>query len=59
MASVPKIHLIRTEKTIAELRDARNKNDLHAIFTAALHAHGAPFTTQANPVVAGLILDAA
>ena len=57
-ASVAKVHLIRTEKTVAELRDVRNKDKLHAIFTAALHAHGAPFTPQANPVVAGLILDA-
>ena len=56
-ASVPKIHLVRTEKTVAELRDAHNKENLHAIFTAALHAYGAPFTTQAHPVVAGLILD--
>ena len=58
MSSAPKIHLIRTGKTVAELRDTRNKDDLHAISTAALHAHGAPFTTQATSVVAGLILDA-
>jgi hypothetical protein len=64
---VPKVHLIRTDKTVAELRDAnlaqqnpsaRQPDDLHKIFTNALLAHGAPFTSHAKPVVAGLILDA-
>ncbi|KAK4238137.1 putative peptidase family-domain-containing protein [Achaetomium macrosporum] len=64
---VPKVHLIRTDKTVAELRDAniaqqnpraRQKDDLHKIFTNALLAHGSPFTSHAKPVVAGLILDA-
>ncbi|KAK3303660.1 putative peptidase family-domain-containing protein [Chaetomium strumarium] len=64
---VPKVHLIRTDKTVAELRDAnlaqqnpraRQRDDLHKIFTNALLAHGAPFTSHAKPVVAGLILDA-
>jgi hypothetical protein len=63
---VPKVHLIRTHLTVAELRDAhfaqqnpraRNKDGLHTIFTSALLAHGAPFTSHANPIVAGLILD--
>ncbi|KAL2134850.1 hypothetical protein VTI74DRAFT_10656 [Chaetomium olivicolor] len=66
MASVPKIHLVRTPKTLAELRaanlaqqnpSARNKDGLHQIFTSALLAHGAPFTTASRPIVAGLILD--
>lgn len=65
--TVPKIHLVRTDKTVAELRDAdlaqqnpkaRQADDLHKIFTSALLAHGAPFTSHARPIVAGLILDA-
>ncbi|KAK0639747.1 putative peptidase family-domain-containing protein [Cercophora newfieldiana] len=64
--SIPKIHLVRTEHTVSELRDvqraqqnphATKRDSLHDIFTKALKAHGAPFDTQ-NPVfVAGLILD--
>lgn len=63
---VPKVHLIRTEKTTAELRDANlaqqnpraaRKDELHAIFTAALLAHGGPFASHTRPIVAGLILD--
>ncbi|POS69626.1 metallopeptidase [Diaporthe helianthi] len=66
MQSTAKIHLIRTDKTVAELRNAhvaqQNPNalytdNLHRIFTEALLAHGAPFTSEAKPVVAGLILD--
>ncbi|GAB1315528.1 hypothetical protein MFIFM68171_05738 [Madurella fahalii] len=66
MGSVPKVHLVRTDKTVAELRDAdlaqqnpcaRRKDDLHSIFTKALQAYGAPFVSHAKPVVAGLILD--
>jgi hypothetical protein len=66
MGPVPKIHLVRTNRTLAELRDAdlaqqnpraRRKDDLHSIFTRALQAYGPPFESQANPVVAGLILD--
>ncbi|KAH6618252.1 zinc metallo proteinase [Chaetomium sp. MPI-SDFR-AT-0129] len=64
--SVPKIHLIRTDKTVAELRDANlaqqnprasRADELHTIFEQALLAHGAPFTTHTRPIVAGLILD--
>jgi hypothetical protein len=63
---VPKVHLIRTDKTVAELRNAQlaqqnhragQKDQLHSIFTEALQAHGAPFNSQSNPIVAGLILD--
>jgi hypothetical protein len=66
MRSTAKIHLIRSEKTVAELRDAqvaqqnsrgRNRDDLHKYFSTALKAHGGPFTSSAHPVVAGLILD--
>lgn len=66
MQSTAKIHLIRTDKTVAELRDAqvaqqnpngRRRDDLHKIFSEALQAHGGPFASEAKPVVAGLILD--
>ncbi|KAK4147361.1 putative peptidase family-domain-containing protein [Dichotomopilus funicola] len=64
--SVPKIHLVRTDKTVSELRDANlaqqnpranRADELHTIFEQALLAHGAPFTTHTRPIVAGLILD--
>ncbi|VUC33073.1 unnamed protein product [Clonostachys rosea] len=64
--STIKVHIIRTEKTIAELRDAniaqqnekgRDRDALHRIFSDALKAHGAPFQSHSRPVVAGLILD--
>lgn len=66
MQSTAKVHLIRTDKTVAELRDAqvaqqnsggRRRDDLHKIFSEALLAHGGPFASEARPVVAGLILD--
>ena len=66
MRSTAKIHLVRSEKTIAELRDAqvaqqnpnaRRKDDLFKYFDAALKAYGGPFASSAHPVVAGLILD--
>lgn len=66
MQSTAKIHLIRADKTVAELRDAqvaqqnsngRRRDDLHKIFSEALLAHGGPFASEAKPVVAGLILD--
>jgi Putative peptidase family len=66
MRSTAKIHLIRSEKTTAELRDAqvaqqnqqaRRRDGLHDYFTAALKKHGAPFASSSHPTVAGLILD--
>ncbi|KAF2173612.1 hypothetical protein M409DRAFT_15890 [Zasmidium cellare ATCC 36951] len=66
MKSLPKLHIVRTEKTVAELRDAnvaqqnphaRRPNELHEIFTRALKAYGGPFESGCRPVVAGLILD--
>lgn len=66
MQSTAKIHLIRADKTVAELRDAqvaqqnsngRRRDDLHKIFSEALLTHGGPFASEAKPVVAGLILD--
>lgn len=64
--STAKVHLVRTDKTVAELRDAKyaqqnskaqKPDELHAIFTEALLKHGSPFDSDLQPVVAGLILD--
>lgn len=66
MKSLPKVHIVRTDKTTAELRDAqfaqqnpraRRPDELHEIFTKALKSHGGPFDSNCRPVVAGLILD--
>jgi hypothetical protein len=66
MRSTAKIHLIRSEKKVAELRDAnvaqqneqaRKRDELQTYFTTALKSHGGPFASSAHPVVAGLILD--
>ncbi|KAK3989066.1 metallopeptidase [Cladorrhinum sp. PSN332] len=67
MTAVPRIHLVRTEKSVAELRDIRiaqqnpcpqgQQDQLHQIFTNALQAYGHPFPSDETPVVAGLILD--
>ncbi|KAF7290626.1 hypothetical protein MIND_01302800 [Mycena indigotica] len=65
--AVPKIHVIRSEKTVAQLRDAdvaqqnqhgQRRDDLHKYFEDALRSHGSPFNSAERPVVAGLILDA-
>lgn len=66
LRSTAKVHLIRSSKTVEELRSHRRAqqnpqasepDELHAIFTEALLEHGAPFTKEAFPVVAGMILD--
>ncbi|KAF7193628.1 putative zinc metalloproteinase [Pseudocercospora fuligena] len=66
MASVPKVHIIRTNNTVDMLRDqniaqqnsrGHRREHLHKIFTDALKAHGGPFDSSCRPVVAGLILD--
>lgn len=62
----PKVHIVKTEKSISELRNANyaqqnqqatHPNTLLKIFEDALKTHGAPFETYTRPVVAGLILD--
>ncbi|KAE8382517.1 putative peptidase family-domain-containing protein [Aspergillus bertholletiae] len=67
MGAVPKVHIIRSDKTVAELRDAnvaqqnphgRDRDALHRYFEAALAKSGPPFESSCRPVVAGLILDA-
>lgn len=66
MRTLPKVHIVRTDKTVAELRDpdraqqnrrASKDQSLHQIYTQALKQHGAPFDSSCRPVVAGLILD--
>ncbi|KAF7554334.1 hypothetical protein G7Z17_g2941 [Cylindrodendrum hubeiense] len=66
MDSTAKVHLIRADKTVAELRNAQfaqqnpraaKPNELHEIFSHSLKGYGAPFNSEARPVVAGLILD--
>ncbi|KAF2124387.1 hypothetical protein P153DRAFT_326536 [Dothidotthia symphoricarpi CBS 119687] len=66
MRSTAKVHIIRSEKTIKEIRNARvaqqnpnagRKNGLFKYFMNALNEAGGPFETSARPVVAGLILD--
>ncbi|KAF7332389.1 hypothetical protein MKEN_00120700 [Mycena kentingensis (nom. inval.)] len=54
-AVVPKVHIVRTDKTVAELRE--EGAPLQDIFLGALRAYGAPFDAADRPVVAGLILD--
>lgn len=64
--STAKVHLIRSDRTVAELQDpdfaqqnpqSRFKNQIHKIFARALKVHGGIFDSRACPVVAGLILD--
>ncbi|KAL3458205.1 putative peptidase family-domain-containing protein [Aspergillus heterothallicus] len=66
-AMVAKVHLIRSTRTVAELRDAqvaqqnprgRDRDALHRYFEAAIVASGIPaLSAAARPVVAGMILD--
>ncbi|OJD13378.1 hypothetical protein AJ78_06167 [Emergomyces pasteurianus Ep9510] len=66
MRSTAKIHLVGTDKTVAELRDpniaqqnsrASDKGRLFDIFLDALKNYGSPFEPSSHPIVAGLILD--
>lgn len=66
MRSVAKIHLVRSDKTTAELRNpqvaqqnerADRPDDLHTYFEQALKAYGGVFDSAAHPVVAGMIMD--
>ncbi|KAJ6015696.1 hypothetical protein N7540_010287 [Penicillium herquei] len=67
MGMVAKVHIIRCEKSVAEIRDMsvaqrspcdHDRDTLHRYFEAALLNSGAPFEPRFRPVVAGLILDA-
>ncbi|KAH0441175.1 zinc metalloproteinase [Colletotrichum camelliae] len=66
MRSTAKVHIIRSSKTVAELRDADvaqqnaaagNRDKLFDYFLDALASHGAPFEESSRPVVAGMLLD--
>ena len=66
MRNEAKVHVVRTDKTVAELRDldlaqqhdkARRKNDLFAIAKEAVQAHFKPIPGQ-KQYVAVLLLDA-
>lgn len=66
MGCMAKVHIIRSKKTVAELRDAnvaqqnsrgRDRDALHRYFEQDLIDSGAPFDSKSRPVVAGLILD--
>jgi hypothetical protein len=66
MRSTAKIHLVKTGKTVAELRNKEyaqqnpngsERSELFQIFDTALAKYGGPFASEAHPVVAGLILD--
>jgi hypothetical protein len=66
MRSTAKINLIRSDETIAVLRDpnvaqqnplAGDSGALHRYFISALEKHGGPFDPERRPIVAGLILD--
>ncbi|XP_014557357.1 hypothetical protein COCVIDRAFT_15360 [Bipolaris victoriae FI3] len=64
--STAKIHIIRSSKTVKEIRDeniaqqnerARTKGAVFDYFKEALTDAGGPFVPDAQPIVAGLILD--
>ncbi|RMZ68500.1 zinc metallo ase [Pyrenophora seminiperda CCB06] len=66
MRSTAKVNIIRSPKTVKEIRNADiaqqnpsayNKNDLFDYFHEALQEAGGPFASDARPIVAGLILD--
>ncbi|SPO04709.1 related to jacalin-like lectin domain-containing protein [Cephalotrichum gorgonifer] len=66
MRSTAKVHVIRSEKSVAEIRhvdvaqqnkNARSADSLFDYFREALSRHGAPFESSGRPIVAGLILD--
>ncbi|KAL2807816.1 putative peptidase family-domain-containing protein [Aspergillus granulosus] len=67
MNAVAKVHIIRSDKTVAQLRDAqiaqqnprgRDREALHRYFETALASSGIPvFESACRPVVAGMILD--
>jgi hypothetical protein len=66
MRSTARVHVVRSEKTVKELRDAnvaqqnpsaQKDGALFDYFQQALQQAGGPFVAGACPVVAGLILD--
>ncbi|RYP67198.1 hypothetical protein DL770_008671 [Monosporascus sp. CRB-9-2] len=66
MGSVAKVHIVGSEKSVAQLRDVEvaqqnhsghKRYELQRYFEHALAEHGHPFVSASLPVVAGLILD--
>ncbi|KAL4816052.1 putative peptidase family-domain-containing protein [Aspergillus spinulosporus] len=67
LGAVARVHIIKSDKTVAELRDAQvaqqnprgqDREALHRYFEAALASSGLPiFEAASRPVVAGLLLD--
>ena len=66
MGTTAKVHIIPTEKTVAEIRNTvasqqsqsgGSKQNPDEIFEEALQRYGGPFTSSARPVIAGMILD--
>ncbi|KAI0154386.1 hypothetical protein GGR57DRAFT_466911 [Xylariaceae sp. FL1272] len=63
MDTIARVNVVRSEKSVAELRSAEPSRmvhhhaDMYKLFEKALLAHGAPFTAGSQPVVAGMILD--
>lgn len=64
--STAKVNFVNSSRTTKEIRDAHiaqqnpnaaNPHGLFNYFKEALKEHGAPFTSSARPIVAGLILD--
>ncbi|KAK4199482.1 putative peptidase family-domain-containing protein [Triangularia verruculosa] len=72
MDSVPRIHIIRTEKTVAQLRDVeaeleaaksdelrqKRHKDLYRVISKAVKISDGPLHSNNKPVVAALVLDA-
>ncbi|KAK4676506.1 hypothetical protein QC764_401160 [Podospora pseudoanserina] len=56
MGLVPRVHLVRASRTVAEIR-AMDGPQLEDAFVEALKICGGPFVARNKPVVAGLILD--
>ncbi|KAK0662067.1 putative peptidase family-domain-containing protein [Cercophora samala] len=56
MGWVPLVHLVRTSRTVAEIR-GMDGAQLQEVFVDALKAYGGPFVSKSKPIVAGLILD--
>lgn len=65
MRSTAKVHIIRSTKSVAKLRDPKIaekksgpiRDKLFNYFKQDLHEAGGPFTSSACPIVAGLVLD--
>lgn len=62
MGSSAKVHIVKCEKTVEELKTLENTSyhdmdGVHGEFRRALKVHGGVFHSKSRPVVAGLVLD--